>query len=99
MIAQLLKRDSGVPTSQGAVTAFLRFMQAQTTPPFRREGGYSAYDDGGSLGWFDGKAQAFERNGVMMEILSCIRRAGADLVITYYAKEAARHLFRCGDKL
>jgi len=28
----------------------------------------------------------------MMETLTAIRRAGADLVITYYAREAARTL-------
>jgi len=25
----------------------------------------------------------------MMEVLTCIRRAGADLILTYFAKEAA----------
>jgi len=28
----------------------------------------------------------------MMEALICIRRAGADLIITYFAREAARLL-------
>jgi len=27
-----------------------------------------------------------------MEILTCIRRAGADMIISYYSKEAARFL-------
>jgi porphobilinogen synthase len=35
-----------------------------------------------------------ERVGLMMEILTCVRRAGADLIITYFAKEAARLLGR-----
>jgi porphobilinogen synthase len=33
-----------------------------------------------------------ERFCLMMEILTCVRRAGADLIITYFAKEAARFL-------
>jgi porphobilinogen synthase len=32
-----------------------------------------------------------ERTAVL-EILTCIRRAGADIVITYHAKDAARWL-------
>lgn len=36
-------------------------------------------------GWLDGKR-------AMMEMLTCIKRAGADLIITYFAKEAARRL-------
>ena len=36
-------------------------------------------------GWID-------RNLVILESLTAIRRAGADLVLTYFAKEAARLL-------
>ncbi len=36
-------------------------------------------------GWIDG-------NRVMMEMLTCIKRAGADLILTYFAKDAARLL-------
>ena len=36
-------------------------------------------------GWIDGEK-------VMMEMLTCINRAGADLILTYFAKEAARML-------
>ena len=42
--------------------------------------------------------KAAERNGwvdgtrVMMETLTCIKRAGADLIISYFAKDAARIL-------
>ena len=38
-------------------------------------------------GWIDGKK-------VMMEALTCIKRAGADLIITYFAKDAAETLNR-----
>jgi porphobilinogen synthase len=41
----------------------------------------------GKLGWLDEK-------GAMMESLLAIKRAGADRIITYWAKEAARHLKR-----
>jgi porphobilinogen synthase len=33
-----------------------------------------------------------ERDRVMMESLVAIRRAGANIIVTYYAKEAARLL-------
>ncbi len=39
------------------------------------------------LGWVDGE-------GVMMESLMAIKRAGADLILTYFAKEAAQKLAR-----
>ena len=38
-------------------------------------------------GWLDGEK-------VMMEILTSIKRAGADVTITYFAKEAAAVLRR-----
>ena len=37
------------------------------------------------LGWIDGEQ-------VMMESLIAIKRAGADLILTYFAKEAAKKL-------
>ncbi|MBE9504216.1 MAG: porphobilinogen synthase [Proteobacteria bacterium] len=37
------------------------------------------------MGWIDGEK-------VMMETLLCIKRAGADIILTYFAKEAARVL-------
>jgi porphobilinogen synthase len=37
------------------------------------------------LGWLDGKK-------IMMESLIAIKRAGADLILTYFAKEAAKAL-------
>jgi porphobilinogen synthase len=40
------------------------------------------------LGWLDGER-------VMIETLTAIKRAGADLILTYFAMEAARML---GDK-
>ncbi|MEW6054148.1 MAG: porphobilinogen synthase [Nitrospirota bacterium] len=48
-------------------------------------GEYSLVKAAGRLGWID-------EQRVMMEILTSIRRAGADLILTYFAKEAAKIL-------
>ncbi len=50
-------------------------------------GEYAMLRAAGQLGWLDEEA-------AMMEALTGIRRAGADIVITYFAKEAARLLER-----
>jgi porphobilinogen synthase len=48
-------------------------------------GEYSMIKAAAEKGWLDG-------NRVMMEVLTSIKRAGADIIITYFAKEAARQL-------
>ncbi|MBV6341775.1 porphobilinogen synthase [Candidatus Magnetobacterium casensis] len=48
-------------------------------------GEYSMVHAGARLGWID-----YEK--VMMEILISIKRAGADLILTYFAKDAAKVL-------
>ena len=48
-------------------------------------GEYSMVKAGAKLGWIDGER-------VMMESLVSIRRAGAQMILTYFAKEAARLL-------
>jgi porphobilinogen synthase len=48
-------------------------------------GEYSMVKAAASMGWID-------HDRVMMETLTGIKRAGADLIITYHAKEAARLL-------
>jgi porphobilinogen synthase len=48
-------------------------------------GEYSMIKAADQKGWIDGKK-------AMMEALICIKRAGADLIITYFAKEAAHIL-------
>ncbi len=45
-------------------------------------GEYSMLKAGVKLGWIDG-------DRVMLELLTSIKRAGADLILTYHAKEAA----------
>lgn len=46
-------------------------------------GEYAMVKAAGRLGWID-------EGRVMMEILTSIKRAGADVILTYFAKEAAR---------
>ncbi|HUR70920.1 MAG TPA: porphobilinogen synthase [Candidatus Limnocylindrales bacterium] len=50
-------------------------------------GEYSMIKAAGQNGWID-------EERIMMEVLYAIRRAGADMVLTYFAKEAARLLAR-----
>jgi porphobilinogen synthase len=50
-------------------------------------GEYSLIKAAGKLGWID-------EERVMMEVLTSIRRAGADLILTYFAKEAVKLLNR-----
>jgi porphobilinogen synthase len=38
------------------------------------------------------KAALIDKDAAMMEALTCIKRAGADIIITYFAKEAAKLL-------
>ncbi len=48
-------------------------------------GEYSMIKAAAERGWLDGET-------VMLEVLTSIKRAGADVIITYFAKEAARIL-------
>jgi porphobilinogen synthase len=48
-------------------------------------GEYAMVKAADQLGWIDGQR-------IMMEVLTSIKRAGADIIITYHAKEAARIL-------
>jgi len=55
------------------------------TAAYNVSGEYSMVKAASKLGWID-------EQRVMMEILTSIRRAGADLILTYHAKEAAKLL-------
>jgi porphobilinogen synthase len=48
-------------------------------------GEYSVIKAAAKLGWID-------EERAMMEVLTSIKRAGADLILTYFAKEAAKVL-------
>lgn len=50
-------------------------------------GEYSMVKAAGKLGWIDEEL-------VMMEVLTSIKRAGSDLILTYFAKDAAKVLSR-----
>ncbi|MDH3784262.1 MAG: porphobilinogen synthase, partial [Acidobacteriota bacterium] len=50
-------------------------------------GEYAMVAAAANAGWID-------RDRVVMETLTSIRRAGADLILTYHAREAARQLNR-----
>lgn len=52
---------------------------------YQVSGEYAMVKAAAERGWIDG-------DRVMLEILTAIRRAGADVIFTYFAKEAARRL-------
>ena len=56
-----------------------------TLAAYQVSGEYSALMAAGQLGWLD-------LPRVMIESLTGIRRAGADIILTYFAKEASRLL-------
>jgi porphobilinogen synthase len=64
----------------------------------KRETGYplAAYQVSGEFAMIQAAAERgwIEGERVMMESLLAIRRAGADIIITYFAKDAARLLQR-----
>jgi porphobilinogen synthase len=55
------------------------------TAAYNVSGEYAMVKAAGKLGWIDEKR-------VMMEMLTGIKRAGADMILTYFAKDAARVL-------
>ncbi|MBI3585565.1 MAG: porphobilinogen synthase [Ignavibacteriales bacterium] len=55
------------------------------TAAYNVSGEYSMIKAAGRNGWID-------EQRVMMEVLTSIKRAGADLILTYFAKDAARLL-------
>ncbi len=55
------------------------------TAAYNVSGEYSMVKAAGKLGWID-------EQRVMMEMLTGIKRAGADLILTYFAKDAAKLL-------
>jgi porphobilinogen synthase len=57
------------------------------TAAYNVSGEYALVKAAASMGWVDGER-------VMMEMLTGIKRAGADLILTYFAKEAAKVLKR-----
>ena len=67
------------------VIARARQAFAQPIAAYNVSGEYAMLKAAAAKGWLDGEA-------AVMELLTAIKRAGADIVITYHAKEAARML-------
>ncbi len=66
----------------------IRTLREETNHPlaaYQVSGEYAMIKAAGKLGWLDGER-------AMWESLLSIRRAGADLILTYFAKEIARKL-------
>jgi porphobilinogen synthase len=53
------------------------------TAAYNVSGEYAMLKAAAANGWIDEQA-------VMLETLTAIRRAGADMILTYFAKDAAR---------
>lgn len=72
----------------GLFLDIIRMLRDTVSAPlaaYQVSGEYSMIKAAGQAGWVD-------EESVMMESLLAIKRAGADLIITYFAKEAARLL-------
>jgi porphobilinogen synthase len=67
------------------VIAEVRAAVERPIAAYNVSGEYAMVKAAADRGWVDGRA-------VTMEILTAIARAGADLIITYHAREAARWL-------
>ena len=66
----------------------IRRVKVETEAPlaaFHVSGEYSMLKAAAANGWIDERA-------AVLETLTAIRRAGADVILTYYAKEAAAWL-------
>jgi porphobilinogen synthase len=64
----------------------VRFMRDNSTLPvavYHVSGEYAMLKAAAERGWLNEKDAA-------MEALMCFRRAGADLILTYYGKQAAK---------
>jgi len=57
------------------------------TAAYQVSGEYAMIKAAGQNGWID-------EERVMIESLTAIKRAGADMFLTYFAKDAARYLGR-----
>jgi len=67
------------------IIAALRDRYDMPLAAYNVSGEYSMVKAGAKMGWVDAE-------GIMMESLISIRRAGATMILTYFAKEAARLL-------
>jgi porphobilinogen synthase len=63
----------------------VKLMTDRPVAAYNVSGEYSMIKSAGKMGWIDEKR-------VMMEILTAIKRAGADMIISYFAREAISEL-------
>ena len=57
------------------------------TAAYNVSGEYAMVKAASKMGWID-------EERVMIELLTGIKRAGADMILTYFAKDASRYLDR-----
>jgi porphobilinogen synthase len=72
----------------GAYLDIIAAVRQHTTLPvaaYQVSGEYLMIESAAAAGWLDRKA-------IILESLTAIKRAGADIILTYYAKEAAQWL-------
>ncbi len=72
----------------GAYLDIIASVRQHTTLPvaaYQVSGEYLMIESAAAAGWLDRKA-------IILESLTAIKRAGADIILTYYAKEAAQWL-------
>nr|CAB3468948.1 unnamed protein product [Digitaria exilis]CAB3471376.1 unnamed protein product [Digitaria exilis] len=82
-------REDGLPYLD--IIRLLRDNSALPIAAYQVSGEYSMIKAGGALGMID-------EQKVMMESLMCLRRAGADIILTYFARQAAGVLCGMGSK-
>jgi porphobilinogen synthase len=82
--ADLLMVKPGMPYLDVIAALKARFPQAPLVA-YQVSGEYSMIKAASQRGWLDEKK-------VMLESLTAIKRAGADIIITYFAKDAAEYL-------
>ncbi|KAI3911349.1 hypothetical protein MKW98_010236 [Papaver atlanticum] len=85
--ADILLVKPGLPYLD--IVRLLRDSSPLPIAAYQVSGEYSMIKAGGALKMID-------EEKVMMESLMCLRRAGADIILTYFALQAARSL--CGEK-
>ena len=72
----------------GAYLDIIAKVREQSTLPvaaYQVSGEYLMIESAAAAGWLDRKA-------IILESLTAIKRAGADIILTYYAKEVAHWL-------
>jgi len=85
--ADMLMAKPGLPY----LDVILRLRQATNLPiaAYHVSGEYAMLKAAAERGWLDEKK-------VVLETLTCFKRAGCDIILTYYAKQAAKWIVEDG---